>query len=68
MAEEGTQRGSKKTIGIVALAVGVVVAIVSLIADVVGIGNPTVFGPQQIVGTVGGAIVAVVGLFLMRRK
>jgi Na+(H+)/acetate symporter ActP len=68
MAEEVTQRGSKKTIGIVALVVGIVVAIVSLIADVVGIGNPTVFGPQQIVGTIGGAVVAVVGLFLTLRK
>ena len=68
MAEEVTQRGSKRTIGIVALVVGIVVAIVSLIADVVGIGNPTVFGPQQIVGTIGGVAVAAAGLFLMRRK
>ena len=68
MAEEVTQRGSKRRIGIVALVVGIVVAIVSLIADVVGIGNPTVFGPQQIAGTIGGAVVAAAGLFLMLRK
>ncbi|UCC62528.1 MAG: hypothetical protein JSV36_17470 [Anaerolineae bacterium] len=58
-----------KTAGIILLVVGIAVVIVSLIADALGIGNnPSVFGPQQIAGTVVGAIVAIVGLFLTLRK
>jgi hypothetical protein len=57
-----------KTAGIILLVVGIAVAIVSLLADALGIGNPAAFGPQQIAGTVVGAIMAVVGLFLTLRK
>ena len=58
-----------KTAGIILLVVGIAVVIVSLLADALGIGsNPAAFGPQQIAGTVVGAIVAVVGLFLTLRK
>ena len=58
-----------KTAGIILLVVGIAVAIVSLLADALGIGsNLAAFGPQQIAGTVVGAIVAVVGLFLTLRK
>jgi hypothetical protein len=59
----------KKTAGTVLLAVGIVILVVSLGADLIGIGgiNP-VFGPQQIAGTIVGAIVAVVGLVLRLRK
>jgi len=59
--------GNKKTIGIALLAVGVVLLIVSLAADSIGIGLPG-FGLKQIIGTVVGVIVAVVGFVLYSRK
>lgn len=58
----------KKTAGIVLLVVGIVILALSLTADAIGIGGSPVFGRDQIVGTIVGAIVAVVGLVLTLRK
>ena len=60
--------GTKKIIGIVLLVVGVIVLILSLAADVLGLGNNPIFGIQQILGTIGGVIVAAVGLVLLLLK
>jgi hypothetical protein len=60
--------GNLKTIGIALLAIGVIVLIVSLGADVIGIGGATGFGYKQIIGAIVGVIVAVVGFFLYSRK
>jgi hypothetical protein len=58
----------KKTFGIVFLAVGVVVLLLSLLADPIGLGGSSpVFGPYQIAGTIAGAIVAVGGFALAFR-
>jgi hypothetical protein len=56
-----------KTAGIVVLVVGIVILLLSLLADVLGIGTPG-FRIQQIAGTVVGAVVTVVGLILTLRK
>jgi hypothetical protein len=66
--EEVRQMGSTKTVGIVLLVAGIVILILSLLANSMGLGNPSVFGPLQIAGTIVGAIVAVVGLFLRLKK
>lgn len=59
----------KKTIGIVLLVVGIAILVVSVAADPLGLGGGnTAFGPQQIAGTVAGAILIVVGLVLRLRK
>jgi len=60
--------GSKKTVGIVLLAVGIVILLVSLVADPIGIGGSPSFGHDQIVGATVGAIVTVVGLVLTLKK
>jgi hypothetical protein len=60
--------GTKKKIGIVLLIIGIVVLIVSLAADAIGLGSNPGFGYQQTAGTVAGAIVAIFGAILMRRK
>jgi hypothetical protein len=60
--------GNKKTIGIALMIVGVVVLIGSLAADVFGIGVAPGFGYRQIIGTIAGVIVAVVGYVLYSRK
>jgi len=59
----------KKTVGIVLLVIGIVILIVSLAADPLGLGGSNaVFGPRQIIGTVAGAIVTIVGVILRLRK
>jgi len=57
-----------KTAGIVLLVVGIVVLLLSLLADSIGIGVNPIFGRSQIIGTIAGAIVTVVGLVLTLRK
>lgn len=46
------------------ILVGVVVALVSLLADPLGIGADDGFGTYQIVGLVAGLVVAAIGLYL----
>ena len=57
-----------KTIGITLLAVGVILLISSLTADMIGIGSVVGFGYKQIVGSIAGVIIAVVGFVLYSRK
>jgi hypothetical protein len=52
--------------GNLVLIVGILVLIVSLLADSFGLGRGG-FGPKQIGGAVAGAIIAIVG-FVMRSK
>jgi hypothetical protein len=60
--------GGKKTVSIVLLVAGVVILVLSLAADLVGIGGNPVFGRNQIIGVIVGAIVTVVGLVLRLKK
>jgi hypothetical protein len=60
--------GGKKTAGIVLLVVGIVILILSLLADPIGIGGWPGFGRYQMVGIIVGAIVTVVGLVLTLKK
>lgn len=54
--------------GIAILAVGLLVLLVSLGADVIGIGGSTrVFGYKQVAGTLAGVILALVGAFIYLR-
>ena len=57
--------GGRKTVGIIVLVVGIVILLLSVLADVFGLGGPAPgFGPRQIAGTIVGAVIAVVGLIL----
>jgi hypothetical protein len=58
---------NKKTVGLVLLVVGIVLFVVSVAANPLGIGNPDTFGREQIIGTVVGAVVALVGAALTLR-
>ncbi len=52
----------RKILGPILLAAGIVVLLVSALADILGLGaNPTVFGYKQIAGSLAGIIVAIVG-------
>jgi len=58
-----------RTWALVILAVGILVLLVSLGADVVGIGGePRVFGYKQVAGTLAGMFLALVGAFLYLRS
>jgi uncharacterized membrane protein len=59
---------SKKTIGIVLIALGVIIVVVSLAADPLGIGSGNGIGWRQQLGTVIGAIVALVGVWQVMTK
>ena len=59
---------SKRTIGFVLVFVGVVILVVSLGADILGLGNVPGFGWKQILGAVVGAVVTLGGVWLGFRK
>ena len=59
---------NKKTIGIALLAVGAILVIGSLAADLIGVGGAAGFGYKQIVGAVAGVVVAIIGFVLYSRK
>ena len=49
------------------IAVGVVMVLISLTADVIGMGaDPLNFGWKQILGSVAGAVLVIAGVFLLR--
>lgn len=55
----------KKILGAILLIVGIAIVFESLFADFIGIGDGTVFGSKQLIGTTVGAIMMGSGLFLM---
>jgi len=59
--------GNKKTIGIALIVIGVIVLIVSLIADAIGLGGAPGFGYKQIIGSLAGVIIAVIGYYYSRK-
>jgi hypothetical protein len=59
---------NKRTVGLFLLIVGIVVVIVSVTADVIGLGPEPGFGYKQVVGTVGGVIAAIIGIILRLRR
>ncbi len=59
---------SQKTIGYIVVAVGVILVIMAVLADSLGFGVGRGFGWKQIVGSVVGVLLAVVGVWLASRK
>ena len=51
----------KKSLGNALLIVGILIALVSLLADIIGIGDSPSFGRNQIMGLIVGAIISYVG-------
>ena len=59
---------ARKIIGTIILIVGIVLLIISAMADIIGIGGNPTFGYLQITGVVAGAIVAIAGFVLLLKK
>jgi len=60
-------KGDKK-VGIILFVVGLVILVLSLVADIIGLGGSLDFGCNQIAGTIVGIIVTVAGLVLMGKR
>ena len=58
---------SQSTLGFVVAAIGVIVVVVSVLADPLGIGSSDTFGWRQIAGVVIGAKIAVWGIVMLMR-
>ena len=58
----------KVNANVVVLVLGVGLLLVSLLADVVGIGDNLGFGRQQTMGTVAGVVVIAIGAYLMKKN
>jgi len=56
-----------KTTAMIILIIGIVFLATSLLADVIGLGKDPGFGLQQTTGSIAGAVIAGVGLFLWRK-
>ncbi|MBL7164295.1 MAG: hypothetical protein ISS57_17040 [Anaerolineales bacterium] len=53
----------KWLLGVGIFQIGLLIVVVSIIADYVGFGGPYImYGPKQIIGTVVGAVIVVIGL------
>ena len=59
---------NQRTIGIVLLIIGLVLAALSLTADLIGLGEGSGFGYKQIAGLVVGVGGIIVGVVLLLRK
>jgi len=59
---------SKRTIGLVVIVIGVVIAVVALLLDVIGIGNKAGIGWMQLLGAGIGVVVALIGVWLALSK
>ena len=60
--------GNKKIAGVVMLAAGLIILVLSLLADPIWKESTAGFGTVQIVGTIGGAILTAVSLLLIFKK
>jgi hypothetical protein len=59
---------STKTVGIILVVIGIVIALVSVLADSLGIGvQPATFGMRQWIGIIVGIVAIVVGVVLYMR-
>jgi uncharacterized membrane protein len=55
------------TLGFGVIAIGVIVVVVSVLADPIGIGSEDTFGWRQIVGVIVGAGIAAIGIAMAWR-
>jgi uncharacterized membrane protein len=59
---------NKKTISMITIIVGVIVTLVSLIADFIGIGSYPGINNAQLAGIAIGLVIVLVGLYLLRAE
>jgi hypothetical protein len=57
----------KKRLSLILMVVGIIILLFSLLADVLGIGGYPGFGYKQIIGTIVGAVISIIGFILYRK-
>jgi hypothetical protein len=57
----------KKGLSLILIVVGVIILLVSLFADQIGIGGYPGFGFKQMIGTIIGLVIIIIGLILQRK-
>ena len=57
----------KRKLGALLIGVGIVVFLISVFADPLGIGGYPGFGTKQVIGTIIGVVLAIIGVILYRK-
>ena len=57
----------KKGLSLLLIVVGIIILLVSLLADVLGIGGFPGIGYKQIIGAIVGAVISILGFVLYRK-
>lgn len=57
----------RKVLSFVFIGVGIILLLVSLFADVIGIGGHPGIGTKQAIGAIIGAVIAIIGFILYRK-
>ncbi len=57
-----------KAASIVVVAIGALMLLASLTADITGLGDDVGFGPQQTTGTIVGIVVLAIGAYLYKKS
>ena len=55
---------NKKALNVTILVIGIAVLLVSLFADPIGVGDYPGFGREQTAGSIAGALITAIGLYL----
>ena len=57
----------QKRLSLILIVVGIIILLVSLLADVIGIGGYPGIGYKQIIGAIVGAVISIIGFILYRK-
>jgi hypothetical protein len=57
----------KKGLSLILIVVGIIILLVSLLADMIGIGGYPGIGYKQIIGAIVGAVISIIGFILYRK-
>ncbi len=57
----------KKGLGVALIIIGIIILLISLLADPLGIGGYPGIGTKQTIGIIIGLVICIVGLFLRRK-
>ena len=57
----------KKTLGLIIIIIGIIIFLISLLADTLGIGGYPGIGTKQTIGIIIGLVICIIGLLLSRK-
>ena len=57
----------KKGLSLILIVIGIIILLVSLLADMIGIGGYPGMGYKQIIGAIVGGVISIIGFILYRK-